>query len=178
MSKYECGDRVLVRSDLIENESYRMEDSKDEDVVVSEMVEFVGKVVTVDKVLPFGSGYRIIEDNCLWVWTDGMFASLTDTMRLKRMLEDGDVVQDREGDKWIVLSAYDEKVLMSERSVIYNTLSMYDSYLNCTLSESMDIMSISKISNSVNTLSERFALHDDNVVWEREEDLEVEECVF
>lgn len=64
--KYNIGDKVIVREDLIVGEKYG------NDVFTSTMVSFKGKVVTISKVIGFK--YEIEEDDKTWNWTDEMFS--------------------------------------------------------------------------------------------------------
>ena len=64
--KYKIGDKVLVRPDLEEGETYGIE------VAMSDMLFFRGKIVTIEHVYhPYC--YRIKEDPDQWHWTDEMF---------------------------------------------------------------------------------------------------------
>lgn len=64
--KYKIGDKVLVRSDLEESKKYGNA------VVMSNMLYFKGKIVTIEHVDHFNC-YRIKEDPDQWHWTDEMF---------------------------------------------------------------------------------------------------------
>ena len=65
--KYKIGDKVLVRPDLEEGKKYG------DDVVMSDMLFFKGKIVTIEHVYhPYC--YRIKEDPDQWHWTDEMFS--------------------------------------------------------------------------------------------------------
>lgn len=66
ITKYNIGDKVIVREDLISGERYG------NDVFTSTMVSFKGKVVTISKVIGFK--YEIEEDDKTWNWTDEMFS--------------------------------------------------------------------------------------------------------
>lgn len=65
--KYKIGDKVLVRSDLEEDKKYGNE------VVISDMLSFRGKIVTI-KHVDHPDCYRIKEDSNQWHWTDEMFS--------------------------------------------------------------------------------------------------------
>lgn len=67
MAFFSVGDRVTVRSDL-GGKIYYMENGSGY-VTISEMLNFVGKKVTISDV--FQNGYRINEFPCFW--TDEMF---------------------------------------------------------------------------------------------------------
>ena len=64
--KYQVGDKVLVRSDLEEGKIYG------DEVVMSDMLFFRGKIVTIEHV-DHPCCYRIKEDPNQWHWTDEMF---------------------------------------------------------------------------------------------------------
>ena len=64
--KYKVGDKVRVREDLAADNWYGNE------IVVSGMTRFKGKIVTVSKVRY--DKYEIEEDNKIWWWTDEMFS--------------------------------------------------------------------------------------------------------
>ena len=76
MPKYNKGDRVLVRPDLVSDESYSMEDdSENTNLVTNEMLELYGTVVTIEDISDNGQYY--IEE-CGFLWTDGMFVGKVD----------------------------------------------------------------------------------------------------
>lgn len=76
MPKYNIGDKVLVRPDLVSDESYSMEDdSENENTVTNEMLELYGTVVTIEDIS--GCGQYYIEE-CGFQWTDGMFVGKVD----------------------------------------------------------------------------------------------------
>ena len=66
--KYKVGDKVRVRKDLVVNSYYGGAD------FVEEMKSFIGKVVTISKVI--GNDYKILEDNGDYVWTKEIFEGL------------------------------------------------------------------------------------------------------
>lgn len=66
--KYKVGDKVRVRKDLVIDSSYGRED------FVSEMKQFVGKIVTISKVID--EEYMILEDDGDYAWTEEMFEGL------------------------------------------------------------------------------------------------------
>ena len=71
MSKYNVGDKVLVRSDLVDGGHYFMEDdSENGNIVTYEMLELCGTVVTIEGLS--GSGQYFIKEGA-YKWTDGMF---------------------------------------------------------------------------------------------------------
>lgn len=69
MSKYQVGDKVLVRDDLEVGENYSMENGKSFNSFVIDMNKLSGKVVTIEST---DYQYRIEELN--FGWTDEMFA--------------------------------------------------------------------------------------------------------
>ena len=77
MGLYHVGDRVVVRSDLTADKRYYMADSTRSDICVSEMIKLAGETVTISEVLWHGK-YIISESK--WVWTDGMFAGLEESV--------------------------------------------------------------------------------------------------
>ena len=66
--KYKVGDKVRVRKDLVIDSCYGRED------FVGEMKSFIGKVVTISKVID--EEYMILEDNGDYAWTEEMFEGL------------------------------------------------------------------------------------------------------
>ena len=68
--KYKIGDKILVRLDLEENKKYG------DEVVISDMLDFKGKIVTIEHV-DYPNHYRIKEDPNQWHWTDEMFLPIT-----------------------------------------------------------------------------------------------------
>lgn len=87
--RYKVGDKVVVRHDLIEGETYYMGDGVTHDCVVSAMMPFVGEIVTIQSSPSVASGnkYRIVGSDC-W-WTDDMFEGHTATLNIsiERLLE-------------------------------------------------------------------------------------------
>lgn len=69
MAKYKVGDKVRVKSDLVLDEAYYMEDKKEYNRFVSGMDKLRGQIVTI-KSISCGQ-YRIEEHFCSW--TDDMF---------------------------------------------------------------------------------------------------------
>ena len=67
--KYKVGDKVRVRKDLVDNSEYG------EELFTGEMMQFVGKVVTISELLD-DDEYFIRETNSDYVWTDEMFDGL------------------------------------------------------------------------------------------------------
>lgn len=77
MTLYEPGDRVVVREDLNDDgiTEYHMFHNPDEwNTVVSEMYDYAGKTVTINKII--AGQYRIVEDKGFYGWVDEMFAGL------------------------------------------------------------------------------------------------------
>lgn len=75
--KFKVGDKVRVRTDLVEGERYWMDDGDVENAYVGSMVSFAGKVVTIASA---GTQYHIDEDYGCWWWTDGMFEDPDETI--------------------------------------------------------------------------------------------------
>jgi len=63
--KYKVGDKVRVRQDLVVDFNYGRED------FVGEMKSFIGKIVTISKVID--EEYMIVEDDGDYAWTEEMF---------------------------------------------------------------------------------------------------------
>ena len=74
-TKYHVGDKVVVRSDLVEDEVYYMDDGRAGDSYVYEMVNYRGEIVTISDV---GDKYSIEEDSGAFWWTDEMFECLAE----------------------------------------------------------------------------------------------------
>lgn len=75
MPKYNIGDKVLVRPDLVSDESYSMEDdSENANVVTNEMLELCGTVVTIEDI----DEEQYYIEECGFRWTDGMFVGKVD----------------------------------------------------------------------------------------------------
>lgn len=68
---YKVGDRVMVVENLNEDDEYEMSHSGETDCATLHMTTFSGQTVTICECYDYG--YRIIEDNEQWNWTDGMF---------------------------------------------------------------------------------------------------------
>ena len=78
--KYQVGDKILVRPDLEENKKYG------DKVVISDMLYFKGKIVTIEHV-DYHNHYRIKEDSNQWHWTDEMFSG-NESEEIKSDLEE------------------------------------------------------------------------------------------
>lgn len=72
MTKYNIGDRVKVREDLVVHERYYMEDGEIGDSFIADMAQLKGQIVTINAISPTGK-YIIMEDNGAYNWTDEMF---------------------------------------------------------------------------------------------------------
>jgi hypothetical protein len=66
--KYKVGDKVRVKKDLVIDSCYGRED------FVEEMKSFIGKIVTISKVID--EEYMILEDDGDYAWTEEMFEGL------------------------------------------------------------------------------------------------------
>lgn len=80
MSKYQVGDKVIVKKELYLNKMYYMENSEYSNNVVSEMQEFEGKEITIVEIFN-NECYLIEEDGRTWCWTDEMFEGLAEEVR-------------------------------------------------------------------------------------------------
>lgn len=69
--KYQIGDKVLIRDDLLEDEPYYNDDQIHYDTANDSMVEFGGQIATIMRFTT--TGYRINLDNGRWNWMDDMF---------------------------------------------------------------------------------------------------------
>jgi hypothetical protein len=67
MFKYEIGDKIKVRKDLVVGQEYG-EDSFEQD-----MDYFKGRVVTIVDKSKVMLAYRVGEDGEVWNWTEEMF---------------------------------------------------------------------------------------------------------
>ena len=74
MSRYNVGDRVVVRNDLVLYEHYYTDDRKHYDSFVQPMEKLMGKVVTIRDVQRLSGKYLIVGSTKNW--TDEMFAGL------------------------------------------------------------------------------------------------------
>lgn len=77
--KYQIGDRVIVREDLIEGMRYRMEDHSASNSATDDMCKLRGKVVQISDYLNgqylVSSGMESV-DMWNYRWTDEMFSEL------------------------------------------------------------------------------------------------------
>lgn len=76
MTKYKVGDEVKVRTDLIIDRLYSMENSPyTNDFFIDCMSEYAGQNVTIAGIIEEDNKvyYEIVEDDGAWCWTDGMF---------------------------------------------------------------------------------------------------------
>lgn len=69
--KHKVGDKVKIRTDLLEDEKCFMEDGIKCDWVVDDMTSFNGKEVTISHTID--GVYKIKEDPDDYNWTDTMF---------------------------------------------------------------------------------------------------------
>ena len=78
MAKYKVGDKVVVRSDLNEDDVYYMDDRRDYWYAGREMVEKAGTVVTISELDSDRCYYRIKgdEENYPYNWSCEMFSGL------------------------------------------------------------------------------------------------------
>ena len=75
--KYKVGDKVVVRTDLLDMELYHNADNSACDIATEDMLEFSGQTVTITRISDFwgnGKKYRLKEDEEKCTWTDEMFA--------------------------------------------------------------------------------------------------------
>lgn len=91
--KYKVGERVRVRSDLVNDDriEYAMHGSDTTNVVNDKMMTFFGKIVTIAG-YEYGQ-YVIKEDDRVWHWTDEMFESKTATLPDERQNVDLDITK-------------------------------------------------------------------------------------
>lgn len=82
---FKIGDKVRVRKDLTLDEECKMLYSKEFDIVVEEMLSYVGKTVTITS--SSSNGYYIEEDSEEWTWTDEMFELKNNLVTLSLLKE-------------------------------------------------------------------------------------------
>lgn len=70
--KYNVGDKVRIREDLITGEKYN------DLTFVPDMVQYMGKVATITRI-KFEDVYGIDLDGKTWSWSDEMFEDVKDT---------------------------------------------------------------------------------------------------
>lgn len=84
MAKFNVGDKVKVKLGIAAGEEYMSAGDKRIDgcLVISEMADKAGTVVTIAEVLELGTytRYHIAEDH--WFWADGMFEGLADNHKI------------------------------------------------------------------------------------------------
>ncbi len=78
MARYKVGDHVRVRNDLkisdaIRKNKYYMDDGKTFDIVIEEMLEYCGQVMTINRVTSDGR-YVLLGAPCRW--TDEMLVDV------------------------------------------------------------------------------------------------------
>lgn len=147
--KFKVGDKVRVRKDLVENESYSGV------VFAKAMKRFVGEIVTIDTV---GITYKIKEDNDKWWhWTDEMFEP-NELNFTKSDLQDGMVVEYRNGKRRMVLG---DKFIGEYHYLLINDFN--DSLENNYSPDSVDKVYKSYASN----LLEYFDDENIELIWER-----------
>lgn len=83
MYKYDVGDRVLVRDDLIDEEAY------DGCTFVYQMLKWAGQVATItNRRNLWGIRYSIAEDDGDWSWSESMFVGLAEDKCEKEISSD------------------------------------------------------------------------------------------
>lgn len=70
-TKYQIGDGVKIRKDLVTNYEYTMENSKGSNRIAYDMGQYFGKEAQITNIL--GGEYKLNIDNSQWSWTDEMF---------------------------------------------------------------------------------------------------------
>lgn len=84
--KYKVGDKVRIRKDLKVGERY------DGVIVREEMIELVGKTLTISNVNDFGEGdisYYLNEDEDCYHWADSMFEdAMTNADKIRAMSDE------------------------------------------------------------------------------------------
>ena len=85
MASLSVGSRVMVKLNLIIEETYSMNNSSGGYEVVREMLKYRGKIVTIAE--SYKDGYKIEEDNGYWWWTDEMFISKDNSVTLTLIQE-------------------------------------------------------------------------------------------
>lgn len=84
--KYKVGDKVRIRKDLKVGERY------DGVIVREEMIELVGKTLTISDVHNFGEDdidYYLNEDENCYYWTDSMFEdAMTNADKIRNMSDE------------------------------------------------------------------------------------------
>lgn len=69
--RYKVGDRVVIRSDIVESERYYSDDGEESNSVTESMAEMAGQVMTIKRI--YDGQYILEEDEWGWRWVDGMF---------------------------------------------------------------------------------------------------------
>lgn len=114
--KYKVGDKVKIRSDLRVNKMYGGA------VLVEDMVEYMGKTMTVKEV--YKEAYSLEEDVKRRFWTDEMLE-----ISPKSMLEPCMVVKMRNGTLNMVIMVNDRGIFLITRNKEYLYLKSYDDNL-------------------------------------------------
>lgn len=68
---HKVGDKVKIRTDLIEARAYSMDNSKVKDSFIGDMLNFSGKNAIIKHAN--NGGYELDIDDEEWNWTDEMF---------------------------------------------------------------------------------------------------------
>lgn len=91
MTFFKPGDRVTVRSDLIQGDQYYMSDSQYCDSVVDGMMTMLGKTVTISD-----ASWRYRIEECGYNWTDEMFeeyVNYTRPLNIGQAAGQGDIMK-------------------------------------------------------------------------------------
>ena len=160
-TKYQVGDKVVVRADLRIGRFYGA------DTFVASMSDFMGTSVTISKVL--GEGMYNIEEDTGYRWTDEMFVDLADLVDIKHLVQSGDVLTIRNGNKYLTVATGNGLVLMNADGNGHMPLDGYDSDLKIDGEyECYDVMSIHR--PTVYSFNGAFnRINESNLIWERTE---------
>lgn len=103
--RYKVGDKVRIRTDLIQGRHYNNENNSGLNIATSEMVDMKGQIVTIKDIVY--NQYTLVEDSLDFHWTDEMFETLPQNMNsIADMLQNGMVVEFNDGTRWLFLNGY------------------------------------------------------------------------
>lgn len=161
MSKYNVGDKVVVRPDL-KCGMIGLGDS-----VMPSMERLAGRMVTINSVRYNDTSYTVKEDD--YNYTDAMFVQKVETLGFsKKNLKVGYIVILRSGAEFFVVNAgNDGNLFFGHPSGTYARLSEFKDNLTCNCSNRNDVM---KVYGFASDLSQTVTLAKGSrkLLWERE----------
>jgi len=165
MSKYQVGDKVRVRSDLIIDEGYGGT------FFISVMKQYCGKILTISHVNP--GDYKVEEND--WYWSDEMFEEKVENMFTKKDLKTGMIATCRNGKRYVVMLGTimenDIKDILVNDCDWLNLGDFFRNDLSCNI-HIFDVVKVEKLKKwGYHRILSEYKESFFETVWEREEQL-------